>query len=429
MNYYNEIDAKASAWLRNMIAADLIPRGEVDQRSITDVQAKDLEGFTSCHFFAGIGGWPIALRLAGWPDKRPVWTGSCPCQSYSVAGKQKGNDDPRNLWPHFFRLIRECRPDVCFGEQVENAIRHGWLDGIHADMEGEGYAVGHCVLGAHSVGAPHIRQRLYWVAQSSSAERGWRGESAGEHGGAFHAANGSGLDRLADTGRAPGSTEHGNAEGERADCAAAHPAGIRSRDAVGMLDYAECPVAGLRDGQERSGEVGRNRPTIASPANELGLSNGTRPYLRRIACTTDGHGDSIESAGGNDGTMGDAGGQGLSLPERQELPGAGRINEGRDSQQPGGPWGSYYVAHCRDGKARRVGTGIQPLAHGVPRSVGHLRARLESLGIDSEHIAPKMLAKLLASARSNRVTRLRGYGNAIVPSVAAEFVLAFMGSV
>ena len=105
--YYNEIDPFAAAWLRELIKAGLIANGEVDERSIADVQPEDVRGFTQCHFFAGIGGWSYALRLAGWPDDRPVWTGSCPCQGYSAAGKQKGAADARNLWPAWFRLIRE----------------------------------------------------------------------------------------------------------------------------------------------------------------------------------------------------------------------------------------------------------------------------------------------------------------------------------
>lgn len=168
MNYYNEWDRHAAAWLRELIKAKLIPDGEVDTRSITDVQGSDLKGFCQCHFFAGIGGWSRALQLAGWDSNRPVWTGSCPCQSFSTAGKGKGVEDSRHLWPQFARLIRECRPDRIFGEQVEGAVGHGWLDGVFADLEAEGYTCGACVLGAHSVGAPHIRQRLYWCAKRLS---------------------------------------------------------------------------------------------------------------------------------------------------------------------------------------------------------------------------------------------------------------------
>ena len=119
--YYNDHDKAVCAWLRELIRAGLIPKGEVDDRSILDVAPADLAGFTSCHFFAGIGGWAYALRLAGWPDARPVWTGSPPCQPFSAAGKGLSRDDPRHLAPHFVRLVRACRPDVLFGEQVASA--------------------------------------------------------------------------------------------------------------------------------------------------------------------------------------------------------------------------------------------------------------------------------------------------------------------
>jgi len=168
MNYYNEFDPHAAAWLRQLIIEGLIPPGEVDERSITEIQPHELTKYTQCHFFAGIGGWSLALQLADWPANKPVWTGSCPCQPFSVAGKGKGVDDERHLWPAFFSLIRKCRPDTVFGEQVESAIKHGWLDDIRADLEGEGYACGDCTLGAHSAGADHQRQRLYWVADSIS---------------------------------------------------------------------------------------------------------------------------------------------------------------------------------------------------------------------------------------------------------------------
>ena len=164
--YYNEFDPKAAAWLRELISDGLIAQGEVDERSIIEVHPNDLTDFEQCHFFAGIGGWSYALRLAQYPDNKPVWTASLPCQPFSTAGKGLGKQDERHLLPHFLELVKKCKPDTIFGEQVERAIGHGWLDDLQATMEAEGYAIGHCVLGAHSVNAAHIRQRLYWVADS-----------------------------------------------------------------------------------------------------------------------------------------------------------------------------------------------------------------------------------------------------------------------
>lgn len=170
--YYNEIDPYAAQWLRNLISKGLIADGEVDTRSIIDVRPDDIKGFTQCHFFAGIGGWQLALRLAGWPDDRPVWTGSCPCQPFSVAGKAQAQKDARHLWPHWFKLITAIRPSVVFGEQVAGAIAHGWLDDAFDDLEREGYETGAAVLPACSVGAPHKRDRLWFVADASSRRFG-----------------------------------------------------------------------------------------------------------------------------------------------------------------------------------------------------------------------------------------------------------------
>ena len=151
--YYNENEPKAAAWLRALIAAGHITPGDVDERSITDVQPSDLVGFTQCHFFAGIGGWSYALRLAGWPDDRPIWTGSCPCQPFSGAGQGGGHTDARHLWPEFFRLIQKCRPPVVAGEQVASRLGRYWLAAVRADLETLGYAVGAADLCAASVGA------------------------------------------------------------------------------------------------------------------------------------------------------------------------------------------------------------------------------------------------------------------------------------
>ena len=184
--YYNEFDPFAAAWLRNLISENLIAPGDVDERSILDVPADDLRGYTQVHFFAGIGGWSYALRLAGWPDDRPVWTGSCPCQPLSSAGKQKGHDDERHLWPAFYELIAECRPPAVFGEQVASKLGREWLAGVRADLEDARYAVGAADLCAAGVGAPHIRQRLYWVADSKKLlQRGCDNHQGGGEQGAL----------------------------------------------------------------------------------------------------------------------------------------------------------------------------------------------------------------------------------------------------
>ena len=225
VNYVNEFEPFAAAWCRSLIAGGLAPEGVVDERSIADVQAEGLVGYTQCHFFAGILGWPEALRLAGWPADRECWTGSCPCQAFSSAGKRTGYADSRDLWPEFFRLIREARPPVVFGEQVASAdvvgngdeadfvaaVRDGdaaranrlaeriekrerkrdagvdlaalaplWVDRVRADLEGECYAFRHAVLGAHSAGSPHLRLRVYWSARLVADARHGSGRVAGE---------------------------------------------------------------------------------------------------------------------------------------------------------------------------------------------------------------------------------------------------------
>lgn len=168
--YYNEIEPFAAAWLRNLMSAGLIPEGEVDERSILDVRPDDLNGFRQCHFFAGIAGWSRAFSLAGWSEDREVWSGSCPCQPISCAGKQKGADDERHLWPAFYSLISKRRPPVIFGEQVAGALGREWFSGVRSDLEDLGYACGAADLCAASVGAPHIRQRIFWVASDTKRD-------------------------------------------------------------------------------------------------------------------------------------------------------------------------------------------------------------------------------------------------------------------
>lgn len=194
--YYNEINPDAAACIRTLIAGGHIMPGHVDARSVVDVRPSDLVGFTRLHFFAGWAAWDHALHLAGWPAGRSVWTGSCPCQPWTrsgaVHGRNRGFEDERHLWPAWFRLIRECRPDTILGEQVPDAVSGGWWDAVASDLEGEGYACGALVYEAAAVGEPIRRERLYFAAQYLGAgaqgqfpsgsprparPRRWRGEA------------------------------------------------------------------------------------------------------------------------------------------------------------------------------------------------------------------------------------------------------------
>ena len=326
VSYYNEIDPYAAQWLRNLIANKLIADGDVDERSIRDVAAADLHGYTQCHFFAGIGVWSYALRLAGWSDDRPVWTGSCPCQPFSAAGKGKGFDDDRHLWPEFHRLIAECRPPVVFGEQVASKDGLGWLDTVHADLEASGYAVGAADLPACGIGAPHIRQRLWFVGERLDDTAGAR------HDRALAGPEGEARDearlRLSGEGRGSG----GLADADNA----------RLEGRIGMPERADqCAVkaGSLEGGLEHTSSLGRERGQATAP----------------------GYDDDGSAPGGAEGQHG----AGLAGPHWLHQDGA---------RPTDGQWRDADWLFCRDGKWRPVEPGTFPLAHGAPARVGRLRA-------------------------------------------------------
>ncbi|EDR6629485.1 DNA cytosine methyltransferase [Salmonella enterica subsp. enterica] len=309
--YYNEIDSFAAQWLRNLISRGHIAPGEVDERSIEDVTPDDLRGFTQCHFFAGIGVWSHSLRLAGWPDDKPVWTGSCPCQPFSAAGKGDGFADERHLWPHFFHLISERRPQHVFGEQVASGNANTWFDLVQADLEGMEYAFGLVPFAAAGIGAPHIRERAYWVAHASSGRYDRRTEAAGQE-----ARSGTGI-------------------------------------------------------------------AISGSIGGMGNSNVTR----------------LEGLSGNDCA-------------------AGWQGQTRSATAPGvhmralevnGFWRDADWLLCRDGKWRPVEPGTFPLVDGAAARLGRVEPGVARV------------------ASSNRVGRLKGYGNAINAQAAAEFIRAYIG--
>lgn len=363
--YYNENEPYAAAWLRELIARNLIAPGDVDERSINDVQGSDLDGYTQCHFFAGIGGWSYALRLAGWPDDRSVWTGSCPCQPFSSAGKRKGNSDDRHLWPEMFRLIRERSPGIIFGEQVEAAIRLGWLDGISADLERENYAIGSVVLGAHSVGAPHIRQRLFWVAESERI--GIRREG--------HGATRAAPEGLQET--------YGERQRVRTDAGT-----IGGNEYIGLAD-AKHSRSTEQESRSEPRPQGCGIDRLEHTPGDGRIERRPEPSGRCVA-----HGCS-------DGWMGNPNSAG-SFSRNQ----AAQANGHGHSTLAAGFWSTTDIIRCRDGKSRRVESGIQCLVDGIPFRLADGRTK--------EGVS--------------RIAILKGIGNAIVPQVAAEFISAYMQS-
>lgn len=272
--YYNEIDPYAAAWLRTLISAGHIAPGDVDERDIRDVRPEDLKPYTQCHFFAGIGVWSYALRRAGWPDDRPVWTGSCPCQPFSQAGAGAGFDDERHLWPDFHWLIRERQPAVVFGEQVASKDADPWIDLVQADLEAMDYAFGAIPFPAAGVGAPNIRDRLYWMAHAHSDGRkprrqgrqtvGHRSPAESDRGaGRLGDASSSRLEKCFGNSRVAGGPT-GTCQGEATERAGIH---IGTRDSGPVNGFwRDADWLGCRDGKFRPVEPGTFPLADGAPA-------------------------------------------------------------------------------------------------------------------------------------------------------------------
>jgi DNA (cytosine-5)-methyltransferase 1 len=377
---YNEIDPKAAAWLRELIRRDLIAPGDVSEASIEDLNPDDLRRYTQVHFFAGIGVWSYALRRAGWPDSRPVWTGSCPCQPFSAAGKGGGFADERHLWPAFYHLIRECGPDDVLGEQVASKDGLAWLDLVQADLEAAAYANGAIDFCSAGVGAPHIRQRLYWFAQ-----------------------------RLADAARSDSGAGLRN-------CRTAEQRRHLTSDCGGAVRLGNDDDEGLegqrRGHQAESGRFGEVRSIAAT--GELGwLGDASRTTGQRNPGTFSGteageHGerfriDGRQSIGSqhaspslrglaDDDRNGCETRIGIQSLRAEHDPEYGRATRIERPGPVNGFWGAADWLHCRDERWRPVEPGTFPLAHGS----------------------------------SSRVVRLRGYGNAINAEAATVFIESYI---
>ena len=374
--YYNENDLYLCQWLKNLMAAGVIPAGDVDDRDIRFVSADDVRGYTHCHFFAGVGGFAYAGRLAAWPDNAPLWTGGFPCQPFSVAGNQRAQADDRHLWPELHRLIAQARPALFLGENVAGLIALG-LDGVLADLESEGYASRAVVVPACAVNAPHRRDRV-WIVGQRLADRG-------------------GQRRQQVPGRALG-----------------HEAADAGRGTPNDHEPAGCRESGLADGDgERSGEAGRlcGRTTQRSaghgeggleyPARERRGEGQSEAILReRSDRATTGAGarefkpgelvgaeEASDGAGSGNGTVRRPARAGAAGPMGDAYESG---SQGRDEHwQRTGQWTAWQTGGTLAGR-RIPDPGIRLLAHGLPA----------------------------------RIPRLRAAGNAIVPQVAAEILRA-----
>ncbi|AKP32144.1 DNA cytosine methyltransferase [Yersinia aleksiciae] len=316
--YYNEIDPYAAQWLRNLIKAGHIAPSYVDERSIVDVKPEDLTEFTQCHFFAGIGVWSYALRRAGWPDNQPVWTGSCPCQPFSAAGKGAGFDDERHLWPAFFHLISECKPTIVFGEQVASKAVDTWIDLVQADMEGVGYAFASTPFPSAGIGAPHIRDRNFWLADAKCQQHKTCIPRLGES----HCEKSCGPSVESSGFCLPGRMVHRDDHRQQSG---ARPSG-----------GSESPTA--LDNTRWGGKIGALGDTEKLP---LGTHDGE-----------------YRSSGEQQRQVG-----GYGLSGNESIPGP-----------TNGFWRDADWLLCRDGKWRPVEPGTFPLVNGLTSRVGRLRA-------------------------------------------------------
>ena len=454
---YNDIDKGAAAWLSQLGRTGALPRGRIITTSITELELGDVSKADQVHFFAGIGGWAHALELAGYAGLR-CWTGSPPCQPFSVAGQQRGKDDDRHLAPVWLNLVRKCRPPVLFGEQVADAIRHGWLDDLFNALEECGYACGAAVLPACSVGAPHIRKRLFFgavrLADSCGEPRKRlpgrffaaeeREHRAGEQHGplAIRHSDGGAANRLADSVPAgwpewrPQSGER-QAPRSRSVSRLAHSDQIqrgRVSDGEGgqpdrpqtgwneshRFSEPDMPVGRLADTEShrRNGALRGNEREGVSETMGRGIADrmadpkAQRPPYGRERSVQPLFGESSGERSwlantDNPRPQGRAG-----MPERSnEQPiGPGSV-ESRSADPYNSFWSGADWLGCRDGKFRPVESGTQPLVDGLPKGV--VRGGIQSLE---------------EQPGAARVMRLRGYGNAIVPALAAEFVRSFLAS-
>lgn len=484
MNFYNDIDQNSAAWLRELINLKIIPEGVVDTRSIHEIQPEELEPYDQCHFFAGIGGWAAAFTLSGFEHTIRIDSGSAPCQPFSSAGLKKGFDDKRHLWPELFRITKVRRPVVLVGEQVSGKDALEWLDRVFADLEGEGYtcgAVDICAAGTGAkghpvcqesaefyralaertdlsdelrgacaasaaavaeltVGGPHIRSRLYWMAYLDGGrliERDAGQRAVSELG------KGSPACGLAD----PNIQRHHRIDPLlRRD----QPRRLSEDDSQTPWSSPACGLAdshndGSPEHEHQPGRCARRQQTQADPSERCCAS---AVEWKQVSFAADCLGGDDDEPGDECSICGLEYSNECACPgptqddyEYEERDGVlyarpvvqsdeqrleGLSGHGDDGDQPGrvgahpvgpvaptgGPsnaWDDFDVIPCLDGKARRAERGTFPMVARLPEGV--VSGSLDSLSwqeVCNTHEARKM--------------RLFGYGNALCLPTACAFM-------
>jgi site-specific DNA-cytosine methylase len=297
------------------------------------------------------------------------------CTPFSSAGKGLGFNDERHLWPAWYWLIDQCRPVAVFGEQVSSRDGLAWLDLVQADMEGAGYALGVLDTCAASVGAPHIRQRLYFVAYPRCTDgAGWRMQRSQRP----DSATGEGQPVASGIGSLACHLAHAESGGETAAQQRRQLCSIEQGGGDGLVAHAETG-RGWRDGR------------ALGPVGSGGLGAVGNTHSARLAQRT-----SIEQ-----------------IQQEKMEPSARETTKRRSRPGPAnGFWRDAQWLYCRDGKYRAVKPCTSALVAGPSARVG--RSGDPGAPIDADNSAEA------------RVMRLRGYGNCIVAPQAAAFIAAAM---
>ena len=312
-----------------------------------------------------------------------ILTAGYPCQPFSVAGRQKGFEDDRHIWPYILRIVAHKRPTWCVFENVHGHIALG-LDQVLADLEAEGYSTRTFIVPACGVNAPHRRDRL-WIVGNAQHD----GSSTAKVGGVNEEdARGSsqGQSQTEQSSRASGRKDDGSLRQELAD-----PNGIGRGGGNGTgRGTGERNVQSEKQGRsslgreaERCGEPrgedvayseGIIQDGIRGEANQVSDRGDTRLELERCGQRqfSGGSEQNVADTQSEQSTPDDNGGEQGAVSEPQQVQ-----PRGSDS------WGGR-------GCNWEIEPDVGRVAHGIPR----------------------------------RVDRLKGLGNAIVPQIAMNIGLA-----